>query len=125
MTRRAFLFVLGLLAFAGHAAAQGTVEGFVRSSTGSAIADVFVIARATDAARENRTGVSDRLGFFRVQLNAGTYSLQFQRIGYADTTVAFRIVEDSTTRIDLVLLDRVLELQPLTVLSLRQRATFE
>jgi hypothetical protein len=125
MTRKTFLFALGLLAFAGHTAAQGTVEGFVRSSTGSAIADVFVIARATDAARENRTGVTDRLGFFRVQLNAGAWSLQVQRIGYADTTVTFRIVEDSTTRIDLVLQDRVLELQPLTVLSLRQRATFE
>src|SRR5687768_13635180 len=125
MMLRVILLAIWLLVDAAVLRAQGTVEGFVRTATGSAIADAYVIARANDGLRETRTSITDRLGFFRIRLSAGPQSLAIQRIGYGDTTVVVQVVPDSTMRIDIVLQDRALELQGLTVLSLRQRATFE
>ncbi len=124
MKARSIFVALCLIVYAYPARAQGRAEGFVRTVTGTAIADAYVKARPGAGGREAST-ISDRLGFFRLRLAAGAYTLLIQRLGYADTTVAVRIVEDSTARIDIALQERALELESLTILSLRQRAAFD
>ncbi|MGH7463425.1 MAG: carboxypeptidase regulatory-like domain-containing protein, partial [Longimicrobiales bacterium] len=105
---------------------QGALEGAVRSSSGTALASVFVEARASGQSAQVFTVVTDTLGIFRAQLEAGRYTLRFTHIGYLPAEREVLVTMDSTTRVQVTLEERALELQAVTVVATeRARAAFE
>ena len=113
------------LVLPGRLLGQGTLEGAVRSNGGSALANVFIEARASGQLAPAFTVVTDTAGAFRVRIESGRYTLYLTHIGYQAAQQEVLVSGVSVTRIEIVMQERALELQPVTVATERARTTFE
>ena len=108
--------LVALSGFAGVAAAQsGQITGRVTDrETGSPIPDVRVEARGSGVIRNVLTTPS---GTYRVGgLPAGTFTLNFSRVGYAQLTHTVTLGADATETADVTLSAVAVELNP-TIIS--------
>ncbi len=118
------LFLLLLVPADGSA--QGTLEGVVRSGSGTGLPNVFIEARLVGQDIVVFTVVSDAQGAFRRRVDPGSYTVRLSHIGFAESQRAVVVRDDSITRIEILLEERVLALKPVTVVATeRARSSFE
>ena len=120
-----FLLTVALMKGPAYVLAQGTVEGFVRSRTGEAVANAFVEARREADASVAASATSDRFGFFRFRVDSARYTLRVTRLGFEELTLPLEVKSSGVTRLDLTLEERALEVSALTVEAQRSRRNFE
>jgi len=101
----------GLIPTPAHAQSWGAVEGTVTEAEGGApLPGVTVIVDGT-----NFGTATDPDGTYRLRVPEGRYALQFSSVGYETRVDSVAIRDDETTRFDVALEERVLEMDELTV----------
>ncbi|MFP4291975.1 MAG: TonB-dependent receptor [Cyclobacteriaceae bacterium] len=92
-----FLVLLWLLTLQASAQ-QSLLQGYVRDTTGLGIADVNI---SVSGAGEG--SITDKDGYYRFSLSAGSYDLFFSHIEYQPLQKNIILAPDDTLRLDLVL----------------------
>lgn len=105
--------------------AQAVIEGFVRAADGSGIAQAAVALHAAASDSVIRRVSSDRFGYFRMRVEAGAYDLRVSRIGFQEVRQRVVLGANAVERLEVVLAERAVELQAVTVEARRARTTFQ
>jgi hypothetical protein len=106
------LFLLSLVASPPvHAQQWGTVEGTVtEAGDGAPIPGVTVVVNGTDYGTATTAD-----GAYELRVPAGRYALRFSSVGYSTRVDSVVVRDDATTRLDVTLQSRVLEMEGVTV----------
>ena len=106
-----FLVAAALLPSTAHAQQWGDVEGTVTDSTeGTPIPGVTVVVNGT-----NFGTATNPDGAYALRVPEGRYALRFSAVGYETRVDSVVVRDDRTTRLDIALKDRVLEMEGVTV----------
>lgn len=109
--RRFASLVLALLLVPVAAAAQtGQVSGTVRAEGGQLLRDVQVLLVGTDIG-----ALTSEQGAFQLSAPAGSYTLRASSIGYAPAEVRVEIAPGQTSRVQLTLSERAIDLEEIVV----------
>jgi hypothetical protein len=109
-----------LLLFALPAAAQtttGTIQGTVRSATGTPIGDVEVRARNTGAGYERSATTRADGSYTLPGLAAATWEVSYRKVGFAPAARRAVIQVGATLVVDLTMEERAVEIEEATVVA--------
>ena len=100
----------------GNAQNEGKVAGTVTSESGETLPGVQVYVEGT-----TRGSVTNLEGYYSIiAVPAGTHTLKFKYVGYADVTVNdVKIIKDRTTEIDVTMRETVIEGEEVVVTAER------